>query len=164
MAIIRKKAKLRCIEVPEDVVRFVASRIDTNIRELEGALVKIDALSQTGDGKVTLQLAHEALGHKLGRPITIPAILEVVARRFSMKISDLQSRKRFKAVTHPRHICMYLARDLTSLSLKQIGGYFGGRDHTTVLHASRAIGEEAEKDPQFRLLLSELASEARNVS
>lgn len=164
MAIIRKKAKLRCIEVPEDVVHFVASRVDTNIRELEGILIKIDALSQTGDGKVTLQLAYEALGHEPGRPVTIPAILEVVAKRFSVKVSDLQSRKRHKAVTHPRHVSMYLARQLTSQSLEQVGGYFGGRDHSTVLHASRAIREQVEKDSQLRSLLEELTQEARNVS
>ncbi|MFQ5590603.1 MAG: chromosomal replication initiator protein DnaA [Phycisphaerae bacterium] len=164
MAILRKKAKLRCIEIPEEVIRFIAGRIDTNIRELEGALIKIDALSHTGDGKVTLKLAYEALGQESGRAVAIPTILEVVARRFSMKVSDLPGRKRFKAVTHPRHVCMYLARQLTSQSLEQVGGYFGGRDHTTVLHASRAIAEQAEQDPQFRSLLDELAEEARNVS
>ncbi|UCE62080.1 MAG: chromosomal replication initiator protein DnaA [Phycisphaerales bacterium] len=164
MAIVRKKAKLRCIEVPEEVVGLVASRIDTNIRELEGALIKIDALSQAGDGRITLSLAQEALGHEPSRPVTIPAILEVVARGFNVKVSDLQSKKRFKAVTHPRHICMFLARRLTAQSLEQIGGYFGGRDHTTVLHASRVIAEQVEASPEFEQLLDELAAQARNVS
>jgi len=164
MAIIRKKAKLRCIEVPEDVIRFVASRIDTNIRALEGALIKIDALSQTLPGPITLELARESLGTEPAHPITIPTILETVAQRFNVKVSDLQSKKRSKAITQPRHISMYLARKLTSHSLEQIGGYFGGRDHTTVLHASRAISELRTADVQLRELLDEIMTEVKNAA
>ncbi len=162
MAIVRKKARLRCIEVPEDVIRFVASRIDRNIRELEGALIKIDALSQTRSGAIHLDLARDALGPGPTRSIPIPDILEAVARRLNVKVSDLQSKKRAKVVTQPRHMCMYLARQLTPRSLEEIGGYFGGRDHSTVLHASRAIGQAADKDPQLRALLDEIASEVKN--
>ena len=163
MAIVRTKAKLRCIAVPEEVIHHIASRFDTNIRDLEGALVKIDALSQTLSGTITLDLACEALGGEPGRLVKIPVILEVVARRFNVKVSDLQSKKRSKVVTHPRHVCMFLARQLTSHSLEEIGGYFGGRDHSTVLHASRAIGEHAERDPPLRELLDEIASEVKNA-
>ena len=162
MAIIRKKAKLRCIEVPEEVVRLVAGRIDTNIRSLEGTLVKIDALSQTQSGAITLKVALEALGADSGRAVKIPAILEAVSKRFEVKVSDLQGKKRSKAVTHPRHICIFLARQLTSQSLEEIGGYFGGRDHSTVLHASRTIERQAGEDPQFRAVLDEIASEVKN--
>lgn len=162
MAIVHKKAKLRCIEVPEDVVHFLAARIDSNIRELEGALIKIDALSQTRAGEVTLELAREALGESPPHTVRIPDILEVVARRSDVKVSDLQGKRRSKAVTHPRHLCMYLARQLTSQSLEEIGGYFGGRDHSTVLHANRAIGRLAEQDPQLRGLLDEIATELKN--
>lgn len=163
MSIVRKKAKLRCIEVPEDVVRFVASRIDTNIRELEGALVKIDALSQTCSGLITVALAREALAAGPGRSVRIPTILEAVATRFGVKVSDLQGKKRSKDVTYPRHVCIYLARQLTSQSLGEIGGYFGGRDHSTVLHASRTIGHKVDKDPQLRELLDEIALEVKNA-
>ncbi len=163
MAIVRKKAKLRCIEVPEEVVHFVAGRIATNIRELEGALIKIDALSQTQAGPITLDLAREALGGNMSRPVKIPTILEVVAERLDVKVSDLQGKKRSKAVTQPRHLCMYLARQLTSHSLEDIGGYFGGRDHSTVLHASRAVGQQAEQDPQLRELLDAIALEVKNA-
>lgn len=162
MAIIRKKAKLRCIEVPEDVIRLVASRIDTNIRSLEGTLVKIDALSQMYSSAITLEIAHEALAPDSVRAVKIPAILEAVSKRFDMKVSDLQGKKRSKAVTHPRHVSMFLARQLTSQSLEEIGGYFGGRDHSTVLHASRAIERQAEEDPQLRALLDEISSEVKN--
>ena len=159
MAIVRKKAKLRCIEVPEEVVRLVAARIDTNIRELEGALIKIDAISQTESGKITLELAQRALGTESQRPVAIPTIVERVAKRFSIKVSDLRGKKRTKVITHPRHISMYLARQLTPQSLQDIGGYFGGRDHTTVLHASRAISRRMETDVALAGLLEELTAE-----
>ncbi len=164
MAIIRKKAKLRCIEVPEDVVRLLAGRIDTNIRDLEGALVKLDALSQTLPGDITLELARASLGTEPVRPVTIPLILDTVARRFDVKVSDLQGKKRSKVITHPRHISMYLARKLTSHSLEQIGGYFGGRDHTTVLHASRAIADQIAQDAQLHELLDEISVEVKNAA
>jgi chromosomal replication initiator protein len=162
MAIVRKKAKLRCIEVPEDVVRLVAGRIDTNIRDLEGTLVKIDALSQTRTGEISIEDAREALGSDRERSVKIPAILEAAAEQFGVRVSDLQGKKRSKAVTYPRHVCMYLARQLTTQSLEDIGGYFGGRDHSTVLHASRAIGRQAEQDQELRQLLDEIALKVKN--
>lgn len=162
MAIVRKKASLRCIEVPEKVVRFIAGRVERNIRELEGALIKIDALSQTRSGVINLELAQEVLGPGPTRSVPIPRILEVVAKRYNVKVSDLQGKKRSKIVTHPRHICMFLARQLTPRSLEDIGGYFGGRDHSTVLHASRAIGQATKEDPQLRELLDELTAEVKN--
>lgn len=165
MAIIRKKARLRCIEIPESVVHLVASSINTNIRELEGALVKIDALSQTRSGEITPDLAREALGpvSTTASPVTIPVILEAVARRFNVKVTELQSKRRSKSITHPRHVCMYLARQLTPQSLEQIGGYFGGRDHTTVLHASRTIGQLVEDDPALHNLIAELTAEIKHA-
>ncbi len=164
MAIVRKKAKLRCIEVPEEVIRLIASRVATNIRELEGSLIKVDALSQTRDGKITIEVAHEALGTEPGRPIPIPPILEAVARKFNVRVSELQSKKRSKTVTQPRHVCMYLARQLTGQSLEQIGGYFGGRDHTTVLHAARAMTQQIEDDPKLKALVEEIITEVKNAT
>jgi len=164
MAIIRKKAKLRCIELSEDVVRFVAGEVNTNIRELEGTLIKVDALSQAQGGQITLELAREALRTSTPRPVKIPVILETVASQYGVKVSELQGKKRSKAVTFPRHVCMYLARHLTSQSLEEIGGYFGGRDHSTVLHASRAITRLAERDPGLRAQLDEFVSGLKNVS
>jgi chromosomal replication initiator protein len=164
MAIVRKKAKLRCIDVPEDVIRVIATRIDTNIRDLEGTLTKIDALSQAQSSPITLALARSALDEEPTRPIKIPTILEAVARRFDVKISDLQGRSRSRAVTHPRHVCMYLARQMTGKSLEEVGGYFGGRDHTTVLHAARSITQLVERDGRLRSLLDEIASEVKNGS
>ncbi|MBU0718021.1 MAG: chromosomal replication initiator protein DnaA, partial [Planctomycetes bacterium] len=163
MAIVRKKAKLRCIEVPEDVTQLIATRVDSNIRELEGALVKLDALSQTQGTPITLELARQALGPASARPVSIPQILEAVARRYNVKAAEIQGKNRSKVITQPRHICMYLARQLTSLSLQQIGGYFGGRDHSTVLHGSRAIAEHLQADSQLRAVIDEVATEIKNA-
>ncbi len=163
MAIVRKKAKLRCITVDEKVVHLIASRIDTNIRDLEGALTRIDALSHAQGGKLTVDLAETALGGDTTQVIKIPVILEAVASRFDLKVSDLQSKNRSKTVTFPRHVCMYLARKLTTQSLEEIGNYFGGRDHTTVLHASRAISRRLEDDPQVHDLLQEMTIEVKNA-
>lgn len=159
MAIIRKKAKLRCIEVPEDVVQFVATRIESNIRDLEGALVKLDALSQTKKGVIDLNIAQEALGEdNIRHAITVPQIVQEVTRYFTVRLADLQSRKRTKSITQPRQVCMYLARELTSHSLEEVGGFFGGRDHTTVLHASRTIGNLRKTDPKLDGIIAEMTT------
>ncbi len=164
MAIIRKKAKLRCIEIPEDVVRFVADRIDTNNRDIEGALVKLDAMSQTESKPITAELAQEALGTMSTRPVSVSTIMEVVASSMNVKVSDLQSKRRAKSVSHPRQICMFLARELTTLSLEQIGGYFGGRDHTTVLHAHRNITKLLETEPDLPTQIEEIRSRVRHTT
>ena len=162
MAIVRKKAKLRCIEVSEDVVQLIASRIESNIRELEGALVKLDALSQTRSGKIDLELAHEALGSGgYARPVSVQEIIDVVTQRFGVRQVDLQGKKRTKSITHPRQVCMYLVRELTKHSLEEIGGHFGGRDHTTVLHADRTIRALRERDPEFNRMIEEISSTLR---
>ncbi len=163
MAIIRKKSKLRCIEAPEDVVHLIATRIDTNIRDLEGALARLDALSQATGEPISLAMAEASLGNSPGKPIKIPTILEAVASRFDVKVSDLQGKKRSKAVTYPRHVSMYLARKMTERSLEDIGGYFGGRDHTTVLHANRTISKLVDTDPTVRQLLDEITTDVKNA-
>lgn len=163
MAILRNKAKLKCIEVPEDVIHYVAGKFENSIRELEGILIRLDALSQTLGKPITLDLSREALGEQAEKPIPITAIVEVVSKRFSVKIADLLGKKRSKSITHPRHVSMYLARQLTSQSLEEIGGYFGGRDHTTVLHANRMISRAAEDDPKVATMLEDIGREVRNV-
>lgn len=164
MAIVRKKARLRCIEVPEDVVRLIGSCVESNIRELEGALLKVDALSQTRGGVITYALAEAALGLTNGRVVKVPVIQEVVARRFGVKVTDLQGKKRSKDMALPRHVSMYLARQNTALSLQEIGGYFGGRDHSTVLHGSRVIAEQIKLDKDLARQVQELTLEVKNSS
>jgi len=164
IAILRKKAKLRCIEAGEEVIRMIATHLDDNVRDLVGGLARVDAMSQASGRPISLALAEEWLGESPGKPVRISAILEAVAGRFDVTVSDLEGKKRSKAITYPRHISMYLARRMTKRSFEDIGGYFGGRDHTTVLHANRMIGKLADSDPAVRRLLDEIVEDVKNAS
>jgi chromosomal replication initiator protein len=166
VAIVRKKAKLRNINLPEDVVCFIAGRIDTNIRELEGAIAKVAMLAQVDERPMDLNLAELALGAEpvgAAREITIDDILRAVTARFNVRLADLQSKKRSRSIALPRQVCMYLARNLTRHSLEEIGGYFGGRDHSTVLHAERTIKGMRSSDPQFQARLDLMVQEIRGT-
>ena len=167
VAIVRKKAKLRNLELGEDVVCLIAASVDSNPRELEGAIAKLAMLSRVYDRPIDLSLAQEALGADVPqakREITIEQILEAVTHRFSVRLADLQSHKRHKSISFPRQVCMYLARQLTRHSLEEVGGYFGGRDHTTVLHANRTVQALRQEDSQVNALLEQLSKELqRNV-
>jgi chromosomal replication initiator protein len=159
MAILHKKASLRSIDPPEEVISFIARKIDSNTRELEGALTKVHGLAMLDDGQITLELARQALGEEptpAHRQITISQIIESITDHFDIRLSDLQGRRRSRSIAFPRQICMYLARDLTSHSLEEIGGYFGGRDHTTVLHAYRNIDKLCDHDENVRRLVNGL--------
>jgi len=159
VAIVRKKAKLRNIQMPEDVVCLIAGTIDSNSRELEGAIAKVAMLARVYDRPIDMTVATDALGAALSQPkreITIEQILEAVMSRFSVRLTDLQSKKRTKSISFPRQICMYLARNLTRHSLEEIGGYFGGRDHTTVLHANRTIEAQRAANGELNATLERL--------
>jgi len=165
MAIVQAKAKARSVEISEEVAKVIASRIDSNVRELEGALATIDLFSQTHGREIDVALAMEALGVvSPSRSTSIPDILNLVAKRYNIRLSDLQGKRRTKSIVLPRQICMYLARELTSLSLEEIGGYFGGRDHTTVIHARRLITRKRRTDPHLDLTLEELTTMLGNAS
>ena len=160
VAILRKKSHQRNLELPEDVTCFIAGLIDTNTRELEGAIAKVAMLSEIHQRPINLSLTQEALGGgqvQARREVTIDDILNVVTERYSVRLIDLQSKKRNRSIALPRQICMYLARNLTRHSLEEIGGYFGGRDHTTVMHANKAVQTMREKDPQFQATLERLS-------
>ena len=153
VAIVKKKASIRGIELANDVVCYVASRIESNTRELEGAITKIQSLAMFNSAPIDLPLAQQALGD-LDAPtaeerISIQTIIDAVTDFYDVKLSDLQSKRRHRSITIPRQICMYLARQRTDHSLEEIGGYFGGRDHTTVMHAIRTIGDRIDGDPSF---------------
>lgn len=160
MAILHKKSAARAVRLPDDVVCYVASAIESNTRELEGAISKITMLAQVYDRPITIELAREALGDKptghTGREVSIDDILEAVTEQYNVRLADLQSKKRSRSIAFPRQICMYLARQLTRHSLEEIGGYFGGRDHTTVLHANRQIENQLRNDPQLAATLERL--------
>lgn len=158
VAIIEKKAGEWGIELPTDVVKFVADRITTNIREIEGAIVRIVKCASIANTKVSLALAQESVSEliKERKCISIEQILKVVTTRYNIQLSLLQSRRKTKSVTFPRQIAMHLARRLTGLSLNEIGGYLGGRDHTTVIHADEKIHSLREKDQNLNELLQNI--------
>ncbi len=153
LAIVKAKAELRGVQMPEDVMAYLATKIDSNARELEGAVVTIQAHAQLQGRDIDLKLAQEALrepdaGAKHSQ-VTLQNIIDAVTAYYGVKLSDLQSRRRHKSVTEPRQVCMWLARKRTRFSLEEIGGYFGGRDHTTVMHSIRTVESKSQKDPEF---------------
>ena len=159
VAIVHKKAHLRGLTVPDDVVCFIATKIDSNTRELEGALTKVAGWAAINGGAINLELAKQALAESdVGQTqeISIQQIFDAVTSRFSVRLTDLQGKKRTKSIVYPRQICMHLARRLTRHSLEEIGGYFGGRDHTTVLYAIRTIDQQRSYDAHLQALLEEI--------
>ncbi len=166
MAILQKKARIRCMEIPEKVIHYVAENVSGNIRELEGALTKLTAMSQQFGGVIDMDLARQAIGEHVPdqvKPITITDILDAVTSHFGVRAADLQGKRRSRSIAFPRQVCMYLARELTSLSLEEIGGYFGGRDHTTVLHAARTIQDQRQQDNDLGTTLTNLIRRLRPV-
>ena len=159
VAIVQKKAELRGVNICEEIAEYIARKVHANIRELEGSLTAIYAVSTTTGREITLELAQTALESRLEsvvRHTSITDIIEAVTRHFDVRLADLQSKKRSQSITTPRQICMYLARDLTKHSLEEIGGHLGGRDHTTVMHACNKIKQSKNCDPQMQALLAEL--------
>ncbi len=159
VAIVMKKARLAAKELPDDVALFLAERIDTNIRELEGAVTKLVAHSSLIGKPVDLALAREAFRDLLVSPTihSIEGIMGLVTTHFNLRKGDLQSKRRVKSIVLPRQLCMYLARKHTSYSLEEIGGFFGGRDHSTVLYAIDKIERLLQSDPETRVLVDQIA-------
>ena len=142
IAILKKKADLNRIKLPNDVALFIARSITSNIRELEGSLIRLGAYASLSDQEITVDFAREILKETLassGRGITIDAIKKEVAAFFSLKISDLNSKRRTQNIVYPRQIAMYICRKMTDLSLPVIGKSFGGRDHSTVIHSINLV-------------------------
>jgi chromosomal replication initiator protein len=148
VAILISKARNENTEMPEEVAFFVAKNVRSNVRELEGALRKILAYSRFNQKEITIQLARDALRDLLSiqnRQISVENIQKTVADYYKIKVADMYSKKRPASIARPRQIAMYLAKELTQKSLPEIGEIFGGRDHTTVLHAVRKIGAERQQ-------------------
>lgn len=149
VAILKKKAEAEQIEVSEDVAFLIAKHLRSNVRELEGALKKVLAFARFHGRDINLEVAKEALKDLLGahnRQITFESIQKTVAEYYKIKVSDMHSKKRTRIVARPRQVAMWLAKELTPASLPAIGEAFGGRDHTTVLHACRTISDLRLKD------------------
>jgi chromosomal replication initiator protein len=155
VAILRTKATLHELDLPEEVPAYIAARIDSNIRELEGALTRVRGFAAALGEPITLDLARRALGDDAEGPKAtvqpnIQVIVETVTRYYDVRLSELLSRRRHKSIALPRQVCMWLARRHTRFSLEEIGGYFGGRDHTTVMHAIRTIDARRRTDDRFQ--------------
>ncbi len=159
VAIIQKKAHLRGLEINEDIAEYIARKVHTNIRELEGALTTLYAVATTTSSEVSLDMARNALEGQIEaavKHISITDIIQVITEHFNVRLADLQSKRRSQSITVPRQICMYLARHLTRHSLEEIGGHLGGRDHTTVMHACSKIANSLNQDPQLHAAITEL--------
>jgi chromosomal replication initiator protein len=160
-----KKALSEGLPLTEDVAFFVAKHLRSNVRELEGALRKILAYVRFHGKEITIEVAREALKDLLSvqnRQISVENIQKTVADFYNIKIADMYSKKRPANIARPRQIAMYIAKELTQKSLPEIGELFGGRDHTTVLHAVRKITEERSRDNQLNHELHVLEQSLKN--
>ena len=158
MAILKRKSRERGREVPDEVACLLAERIDSNIRELEGAVTKLIGYASLASAPITEGLAREALRElfatRKGQP-SMQDILDLVTEHFGVKLSELQSKKRTSAIAWPRQVAMYLARQITRHSLEEIGGFFGGRDHSTVIYAVDKVTELAKTDAACRRVVDD---------
>jgi chromosomal replication initiator protein len=146
---------MRGLTIPPDVAGYLATRIDTNIRELEGAITKLQVQSQLEKAPIDLRMAQQAIGDRpeAGHQPTIHTVISVVTEFYGVRLTDLQSKRRHRSVTLPRQVSMYLARQHTRHSLEEIGGHFGGRDHTTVMHAVKIVEGRRKVDADFDAVL-----------
>lgn len=152
-AILKKKIEREPVSVPDEVIFFIAQLIKTNIRELEGALVRTIAYSLLEEKPITLELVKEVLKDLLKEPqklITVDFIQRCVAEEFGLSLQELKTKRRNKNIVLPRQVAMYLSRELTELSLPEIGDFFGGKDHTTVLHSYNKIKEAINKNEPLK--------------
>ncbi|AZO93600.1 chromosomal replication initiator protein DnaA [Halocella sp. SP3-1] len=168
IAILRKKADLVELSVPNEVIIYIANQIQSNIRELEGALIKVIAYSSLVDKEIDTDLAQEALKDLIAKKnesfkvIDIDLIKKIVVDYYNLKMDDMNSKKRTQNIAFPRQIAMYLARELTDLSLPQIGEEFGGRDHTTVLHAHNKVDKKYKDEIDFKTTIDKLIERIKN--
>ena len=157
VAILRKKAEAERVEIPENVALFIASKVRTNIRELEGSLIRLIAYASLTGRDIDLGLAQEILRDLLqtdDKPITIEMIQKFVADHYNVKLAELKAKNNSKAVAVPRQIAMYLTKTLTHASLPAIGKGFGGKHHSTVIHSVRKIDGLRKRDPEFDRLIN----------
>jgi chromosomal replication initiator protein len=164
VAILRKKAEAERVEIPENVALFIASKVRTNIRELEGSLIRLIAYASLTGRDIDLGLAQEILRdllHTDEKPITIEMIQKFVADHYNVKLAELKAKNNSKAVAVPRQIAMYLTKTLTHASLPEIGKGFGGKHHSTVIHSVRKIDSLRKRDPEFDRLINSFVQSFR---
>jgi chromosomal replication initiator protein len=165
IAILRKKAKAEGLDIPNEVMLYIANQIDTNIRELEGALIRVVAYSSLINRDMNADLAAVALKDIIPsskpKTITIQDIQGIIGQKYNVKLEDFVAKKRTKSVAFPRQIAMYLSRELTDFSLPKIGEEFGGRDHTTVIHAHDKISKLLTSDQQLQVAIKEIKEQLK---
>jgi len=160
MAILAKKGEAQGVTLPDNVAFFVATKIKSSIRDLEGALTRLLAYSSLAGTEISLSMAQQVLKNVVDleeRRTSIEHIQRVVCREFSLTLSQLKAKDNRRAVAYPRQIAMYLAKELTTASLPQIGREFGGKHHTTVLHSISKIGELRKSDRDLNRLINKLS-------
>ena len=153
VAILRKKSEREPMSIPDNVLFFIAEQIKTNIRELEGALIRVVASSLLEEREISLEMAKIVLKDMVNetvKTISVEMIQKEVANFFNISMSDLKAKRRSRNIMQPRQIAMYLARKLTNLSFPEIGNAFGGKDHTTVLHSCKKIDLTIQADVQLK--------------
>lgn len=159
-AILSKKIELRGIQIPQEVLNLVAKNISSNVRDLEASLTKLIAYAELTKKPVTLETAQQQLRDSFGAPkqnnVTIETIQKVVADYFSLSYTDLKGKKRTKAISFPRQLAMYIAREITEYSTTELGIEFGGRDHTTVMHGCQKIEERLKAEPSLETTIQKL--------
>ncbi|HEX6922987.1 MAG TPA: chromosomal replication initiator protein DnaA [Bacillales bacterium] len=167
IAILRKKAKAEGLNIPNEVMLYIANQIDTNIRELEGALIRIVAYSSLVNKDMNADLAAEALKDIIPsskpKTITIHDIQKMVGGHYNVQLEDFAAKKRTKSIAFPRQIAMYLSREMTDFSLPKIGQEFGGRDHTTVIHAHEKITKLINTDNELKQSIENITNELRGT-
>ena len=160
IAILRTRANAEGLEIPDDALSYIAGQIDSNIRELEGALVRVQAYATMNGNDISTSLAADALKSlkplKQKSELSILLIQEEVCKFYHLQLKDLKGKKRVKSIVVPRQIAMYLSREMTDNSLPKIGAEFGGKDHTTVIHAHEKIQQLIETDSTIQKEINEL--------
>ena len=167
VAILQRKAQEENLTIPDDVMRYIATYITTNIRELEGALITVLAYSRLTEEKISITMVEEVLRDLIGsekiRPVTIDQVQRAVADHFDVRIADLHGRSRQRQIVKPRQLAMYLCKELIpSLSLSDVGGAFGGKDHTTVLYACEKVACEMRESSTSRQMVEQLTKTIRS--
>jgi len=159
MAIVLKKAEAEKIDISEDIAYFLASKVKSNIRELEGCLIRLGAQSSLTGKPIDKEMARTLLRDIIEeeeKPLTVEQIQKVVCEHFAIRLSDMKAKKRTKEVALPRQIAMYLSKDLTNLSLNDIGKNFGGKDHATVIYACKQMEEKRSQEESFNRMIENL--------
>ncbi|UCE64856.1 MAG: chromosomal replication initiator protein DnaA [Nitrospirota bacterium] len=162
IAILRKKSEEEGIAIGEDVVQLLAANLKSNIREIEGALIRLGAYASLTGHSINVEMAKNVLRDLLGgkrKVITTEDIQEAVANRYHIKVADLKSKRRTKTLVHPRQVAMYLCRELTDASFPEIGRDFGGKDHTTIIHACKQVQKSLEKDSSLQATINSISEE-----